>query len=178
MSAASWGLVVPVKGSAITSYATPFANLADSVATALDKVQTYAFPRYAKRSDLPTSGNLTRQHATVYADPTTGNNGDYYWNGTTWVQAGIFGQAAGTASVTGTIGVDSSATVDITFPVGRFTQAPIVSVTSTNSRLVAAVSGITTTKATIALGNRSLASVSGGSAQWTAVQMTAASAAG
>jgi len=27
------------------------------------------------------------QHATVYADPSTGNNGDYVWNGTAWTVA-------------------------------------------------------------------------------------------
>lgn len=85
MSAASWGLVVPAKGDPITPFRTPFSALAESVATQLDKLSTYGFPRYAKRSDLPSKDVVPRQHATVYADPTAANNGDYYWNGTSWV---------------------------------------------------------------------------------------------
>jgi len=116
MTAADWGLVVPTKGSAITSYRTPFAALAESVATGLDTVKSYSFPRYAKRSDLPSQNIVQRQHATVYADPTASNNGDYYWNGTSWVnllplvqksQSFAFrSNAAGEITVTHQLGVE------------------------------------------------------------------------
>lgn len=90
MSAASWGLVVPTQGSPIVPIRTPFITLAESVASALDKLDDQSFIRVATRSALPSSGNVMRQHATVYADPTVANNGDYFWNGSTWNLAQAF----------------------------------------------------------------------------------------
>lgn len=180
MSAASWGLVVPAKGTPVTPFRTPFTALAESVADALDKLNMQSFPRYATRSALPSSGNQVRQHATVYADPTAGNNGDYYWNGTAWVAIGIFAEAAGSASYSKILNANWTDSSDITFPSGRFTQPPIVTATSTNSRCTVAVSGVTATKATITWSNWSDAPANAGSiaAFWQAKQMTSTSAAG
>lgn len=89
-----------------------------------------------------------------------------------------FAQAAGNASYAGTVGVDASVTVSVTFPTGRFTQPPIVTASSNNSRITMAVSAVTTTGFTLAFGNRSGASATTIAATWAAVQMSSASAAG
>lgn len=179
MSAASWGLVVPAKGDPIVPFRNPFNNLAESMATALDSLQTYSFPRYATRSALPSTGNLARQHATVYADPTAGNNGDYYWNGTAWVLIGVFAEAAGTATYSSNIGNGASGSTTITFPTGRFTQIPNVTATTSQSRLTVAVSGKSLTGATITWSNWSGGTANASfTADWQAKQMTLASAAG
>lgn len=179
MSAASWGLVVPAKGDPITPFRTPFVTLAESMATALDKLNEQSFPRYATRSALPSSNVKPRQHATVYADPTAGNNGDYYWNGTSWVAIGIFAEAAGTVTLSSSVGSGQFGAVNVTFPSNRFTQPPILSITPSNSRVTAAYSNKTTTGFRVDVGNWSGATANQPiTFDWMAKQMTAASAAG
>jgi hypothetical protein len=179
MSAADWGLVVPTKGSDITSYRTPFINLAESVANSLDKVNLSAFPRYAKLSDLPTSGQQPRQHATVYADPVTSNNGDYYWNGTAWITIGPFGIAAGQVYIGGGISNGATTPVNLTFPSGRFTQTPRLTATPWNSRITVGIATITAAGATLNCSNFSGAAAQGGiNIDWQAQQMTSGSANG
>lgn len=178
MSAATWGLVVPAKGDPITPFRTPFSNMAESIATALDKVNTQSFPRYAKRSDLPSTNNLIRQHATVYADPTAANNGDYYWNGTTWAPIGLFAVAAGQAS-TNDISNGATKSVNISFPSGRFSQIPRLLFGSGHSRITMGYTTISTTGATINFSNFSGGPASGNiTCDWEAVQMSSASANG
>lgn len=178
MSAASWGLVVPAKGDPITPYRTPFSNMAESIATALDKVSTQSFPRYAKKSDLPTTNNLIRQHATVYADPTAANNGDYYWNGSSWLPIGLFAVSAGQAS-TSDISNGQTKSVNITFPSGRFSQVPRVVATCNNSRITIGIASTSTTGATLNFSNFSGGAASGSvTGDWHAMQMSSASANG
>lgn len=179
MSASSWGLVVPAKGDPIVPFRNPFIALTESVATSLDTLQSYGFPRYPTRADLPSSGNLNRQHATVYADPTAGNNGDYFWNGTAWVLIGIFGQATGTATYSSNIANGASGSTDVTFPTGRFTQIPTVVATTSQSRLTVAVSNKSLTGCRITWSNWSGSTANASfSADWRATQATASSAAG
>lgn len=180
MSAASWGLVVPTQGSPIVPYRTPFITLAESVATALDKLEDQSFIRVATRSALPGSGNITRQHATVYADPTVGNNGDYYWNGSTWVQVGIFGDAMGVATYSGNIAAGAfGSPINISFPSGRFSQPPVFNATPSNSRVSVAYSNKTKDGIRIELGNWSNGTANGPfTIDWRASQATSASANG
>ncbi len=179
MSAASWGLVTPAKGSPITPYRTPFIALVESTATALDTLNLQSFRRYAKRSDLPSSGNTTRQHATVYADPTSSNNGDYYWNGTAWITIGPFGIAAGQVYIGGGISNGATTPVNLTFPSGRFTQTPRLTATPWNSRITVGIATITAAGATLNCSNFSGAAAQGGiNIDWQAQQMTSGSANG
>lgn len=180
MSAASWGLVTPAKGSPITPFRAPFETLASSVADALDKVDGQSFRRYPTRADLPSTGNNNRQHATVYADTVAGNNGDYYWNGTSWVLIGIFAQASGVLTYGASIGAGSFGTsTKVNFPSDRFTLAPIVTVTAGHSRVTCAYSAKTKDSFNIDTGNWSNAAVGAGfEISWIATQATATSATG
>lgn len=128
------------------------------------------------------------QHATVYADPTPANNGDYAWNGTAWVRRmAPFAMATGVVQ-SANAGGSSAPPVYwdggtlINFPAGRFTVAPVVTVTLQDDP----VSGIswvatysTTATQTVArvlrIGGPPTASYKIG---WTAIQMTPTSAAG
>ena len=84
--------------------------------------------------------------------------------------------SAGTASVGG----GTSATV--TFPVGRFTQTPIMQVSPNQSGLaymtIAAFGGVSSSGVTVYMQKAYSDAVSGGSVHWFAIQMTAGTAAG
>ncbi|TFD09828.1 hypothetical protein E3T26_14465 [Cryobacterium sp. TMT1-21] len=94
------------------------------------------------------------------------------WGGSGWRTLGPFAQAVG--SLSGAVG-----TQVVTFPAGRFTLAPLVSVTALAPGLgmVTTVSGISATQMTVAFSNSS-GYVNGQSFHWQATQATAISAAG
>lgn len=98
-----------------------------------------------------------------------------------------YAQAAGTATISGSSVVPGGfANVTISFPAGRFTQAPLVEVhlngfvTNTSQVVAKFADQITTTGARLQVANVSAGTVSWTSlpVMWRAVQMTAASAAG
>lgn len=114
----------------------------------------------------------TGQFATVTADSSV-----WQWVSTAWVQISKpgfqpYAIAAGFGSNT------ASNYTTVNFPTGRFTVAPIVTVTITgNSPALANVGSATATSAQIAgFGTNGVAQAS--SWYWTAIQMTATSAAG
>ena len=89
-----------------------------------------------------------------------------------------FRMAAGSGSDGAALGNGSSETFNITFPVGRFSYAPIVSVSSTSVRYTLAVSSITSSGFTLTVRNNSGATGTTYSYYWTATQMLIGSAAG
>lgn len=86
--------------------------------------------------------------------------------------------AAGTAGIPpGNAGVQSGPFA-VAFPAGRFTQPPIVTATTNNTRLVACVSGVTQHGFNLFVGNWSPGAHGSSLAYWTAVQMTPTAANG
>jgi hypothetical protein len=113
----------------------------------------------------------------VYVKAGNSMNGDLHVEGRVVASHGPYAMAAGTVSINTAGSTTGSATV--TFPVGRFTQTPIVNVTGTYTQpsgRTVSVSGVSSTGCTVYWYN-------GGATatvpiQWTAIQMTSASGAG
>lgn len=85
-------ITYPVSTDAVAPLETVFATMASSIQTALTNRNTNEFLIYATLSALnAVPGTVIGQHAYVNADGTASNNGDYYWNGTSWVWNGIYG---------------------------------------------------------------------------------------
>lgn len=77
----------------------PFNGISQAMNTALKRI---AFTTYATLAtlNLPANvGTVVGQHATVNADSTALNNGDYVWNGTAWKFFGIGAFATYTATL-------------------------------------------------------------------------------
>lgn len=93
---------------------------------------------------------------------------------------GAFRRASGIVNNASSLAVNGNTTQSIVFPVGRFTQPPRLVGSATTPRLTVAFSGVSTTGATIALGNWSDASVGAGvaSISWIAEQGTPGSSDG
>lgn len=91
-----------------------------------------------------------------------------------------FAVAAGTGTSTGTISAGAGETVAIVFPAGRFTQPPLVTVTTTlSARVNPAVLNVTASGCDVRLDNWSDGAAGGAQPfAWIAVQMTADTAAG
>jgi len=89
-----------------------------------------------------------------------------------------YAYSAGTGGTTGALATDATGTVTVNFPASRFAVAPIVQAWTSGNRYVAAVSSIGTASATVIVRNVSAALGSSETIYWTAVQMTAGTAAG
>lgn len=116
------------------------------------------------------------QEALVFADSTTAYRRAWFWNGTAWthsLNASVpFAMAAGSGSNPG------GASAAVTFPAGRFTVAPLVTMANTGSTVSAMnASSITTSGANMG-GYNAAGSAIATNFMWVAVQMTATSAAG
>jgi len=88
-----------------------------------------------------------------------------------------FSAAAGFASLVGT--GSSSATTTVTFPVGRFSQTPVISVSAPNAAI--SISAVSATSSGFTIGMRHIDAGNIGSTYstpWQAMQMTSASAGG
>ena len=59
----------------------------------------------------------------------------------------------GTATYSGTLAANSSDTLTVAFPSGRFTKAPLVNANGSNSRLTIGINSVTKDAVTFALGN-------------------------
>lgn len=122
------------------------------------------------------------QQAVVYADTTVANNGDYDWITSAWVRtwspaANAFAESAGVI----TAAANTTGNTTVTFPTGRFTVAPIVSVVTTNVIANVAMNALTITSTGFTLQTYNVstgAAISGVGTQWTARQMTSTTAAG
>jgi hypothetical protein len=136
------------------------------------------FPTYNSGAN-PLTGWTTAsygQAALVVGDSTAAYNRLWYFNGTSWTHSlntsTPFAMAAGSGSNT------SSGSVAVSFPSGRFTVAPLVTMANTGSTVSALnASSITSTGANMG-GFNAAGSAIVTSFMWTAVQMTATTAAG
>jgi hypothetical protein len=82
------------------------------------------------------------------------------------------------ATTTGTVAADATATINITYPTSRFSVAPIVQAWTTSNRYIVSIGTNTAGSAVATVRNVSAASGSDSTLYWTAVQMTAGTAAG
>lgn len=155
----------------VTPFQAPFNAQSDALEASLNGVAANFFLAYATKSAMVSEpGTRVRQHATVYADSTAANNGDYWWDGANWqpmVKAGTpVAWAAG-------LGSNTTAAKTVTFPAGRFTAPPIVTVTNTGAAVYFTnAQNITATQCVIAGYNDAGNAVSGATWMWIAVQMT------
>ena len=100
------------------------------------------------------------------------------YNGSAWLPRS-YSQATGTASTTtGVIATNSSTTVTITFPSGRFAVAPILQAWSTSPRYICAPTTVAAGSATITVYNPSNASGSDATVYYSATSMSSGTAAG
>lgn len=90
-----------------------------------------------------------------------------------------YAYAAGTgATTTGSLAADATTTINITYPASRFNVAPIVQAWTSNNRYVVSVGTNTAGSAIATVRNVSAATGTDATLFWTAVQMTAGTAAG
>jgi hypothetical protein len=100
------------------------------------------------------------------------------FNGVTWIPQ-AYAQAAGTAnSTTGALAAGSAATVNVDYPSGRFSVAPIIQAWSASNRYIVSATTNTAGSAVLSVRNVSDAAGSDSLVYWTAVQMTSGTAAG
>jgi len=170
---------------------TPFAPIQapfNSQSAALnDALTAGAFQPYATKALLDAApGTRVGQHASVYADGTVAYNGDYRWSGSAWRQVfgddsgSPFAMAAGRSQVV--VPASSGASVTVTMPSGRFSVAPIITVSLGSdpeymSSRTLSVYSKTATSFVAALSNSTVAQVTV-DFEWTAVQMDTGAAAG
>lgn len=72
---------------------------ANAAETAMNNASTGFYLRYATKALLTANSTASvGQHATVYADSTPANNGDYVWSGSAWLYGGVASGAVTYAS--------------------------------------------------------------------------------
>jgi len=154
-----------------------------------DALSSGSFMPYATKALLDTApGTRVGQHASVYADGTVANNGDYRWSGTVWIQT--WGSASGLpfrmsagVTVAKVTSPSSPEVLTVVFPAGRFTVPPVVTAVNAISDVGVDPIGLISIHL-ISATQMSLKYVVPGpnaqivAANWTAVQMTPTSAAG
>lgn len=100
------------------------------------------------------------------------------YNGSAWFPQ-PYAQAAGTAdAATSALAADAIETITITFPTGRFSVAPILSVSSQSSRYQMGILSIGTASANLQVRNVSAATGTSATIYYQAVQMSSGTAAG
>lgn len=101
------------------------------------------------------------------------------YDGANWFRnGGPHAMAAGAAAI-GIVGANVSAgPFAQTFPTGRFSVAPVVTVTTDQARIIAVAADVTATGFNLYLQNVTGTASANGNLRWTAVQMTPTSAAG
>lgn len=96
-----------------------------------------------------------------------------------WVPSPPFAVCAGFASIGAVPANSTTAALNQTFPAGKFTQPPVLVLTTTETRLQPAFANVTTTGFQLYLQNNTSGASSGsGTVTWHAIQMTPAAAAG
>jgi hypothetical protein len=136
-------------------------------------------------TDLVKDGALAIETLGDAIDERFGNVGTYP-NQIVNVVAGVsrplpFAIAASSASIPAPAALNTVTSVSVTFPAGRFTQAPLVNLTpattSTNQRIVK-VEGVTTSGFTASQWQTTGGTLQSTNSYWVAIQMTSATAAG
>jgi hypothetical protein len=74
----------------------------------------------------------------------------------------------GTATYSGTLAANSSDTLTVAFPTGRFTKAPLVNANGSNSRVTIGINSVTKDAVTFALGNWTSGATAGFTVYYTA----------
>lgn len=109
-----------------TQLSSNLALLAQSVDDAL--VEVVGETPVANVGDLPASGSRVGQPIWV-----TSAKMNYVWNGTMWVPERVQGRVTMPAGTSVSASIYYTAAVPVSFPAGRFSQAPHLLVTSTEN---------------------------------------------
>lgn len=106
----------------------------------------------------------------------TDKKADHQYDGAAWIPTqAVFASAVGSTVTGAIISALGSQTVTITFPSGRFTQIPAVFANTNNSRLNVSWGTVSTTGATIVVGNWSNGAAPAAiPVVWQAIQMFSA----
>lgn len=87
-----WNIPLFSVGDTIPSLEGVLNSQSNALNTALNSLQLTSYLQYGTRSAMnAVPGTVVRQHATVNADSTAGNNGDYIWSGSSWVPVPLAG---------------------------------------------------------------------------------------
>lgn len=171
-----WNIPLFSVGDTLPSLEAVLNSQSNALNTALNSIAATSFgipfATYSLLSAAP--GTVVGQHASVNADGTAANNGDYVWSGSTWIKGAPYATAAGFATVAAT-GVTT-----ITFPTGRFAVAPEVfayGLVAASVSVAYTSAASTTTSFGVRLFTLGGAQI-GGSVYWFAVQQALGSAAG
>lgn len=89
-----------------------------------------------------------------------------------------FAMAAGRATQGATVNAATGVSVNVTFPTGRFTQPPLVTVNADSSRITTSVNSITKDNCVIRCDNWSNGAATAFTIAWQAMQMTPTNASG
>jgi hypothetical protein len=102
------------------------------------------------------------------------------WDGAVWrrIYTGPYAITAGSASIGIVTAGNTSGPFGQTFPAGRFTQPPIVLLSTDQTRVTAVAANIVASGFNLYLGNYSTGNSANGNVYWTAIQMTPTTAAG
>lgn len=102
------------------------------------------------------------------------------WDGTTWQRySRSYAKAAGEGSLSVILAVNPNiGPVPVSFPPGRFTVPPIVTITSDQSRVIIVAANVTTTGFNVYATNVTTSDSGAGVFRWQAEQMTPTTAAG
>lgn len=176
-----WRIPLFGVGDTIGPLAGVFNSQSNALETALNSLQANAFTFIDTLAHLnlpANAGTKVGQKATVNADPTATNNGDYAWSGSVWVQTRITGSFTPFAIAAGTGTNPAGNFGAVVFPTGRFTVPPLITLQILGGAVAFPL--ITSVTATGFSGGafNSGGSAIAGSWNWTAVQMTPTAAAG
>lgn len=166
----------PTANDQVAPLETVFATMASSVQTALTGTRAIYTYRWANTAARNAQVGMRAGDRGWQTDTST----EYIYLNNAWKPYVPFGQAAGTVTYSNNLGSGSFLSpINVTFPTGRFSQPPIVSVVCSNTRVTAGYSNKTATGFRIEGGNWSGGTANGAfTFDWTAVQMTSANATG
>lgn len=124
-----WNIPLFAAGDTIPSLEAVLNSQSNAMNTALNTMQLTSYLEYGTRSAMnAVPGTVANQHATVNADSTVANNGDYYWSGSAWVATPYSGMtpikpttaSGGTVGANGVVTFSSTGSVSVN---GCFTTA-------------------------------------------------------
>lgn len=165
----------PTANDTIAPLETVFATQASSVQSALTNSRAIYMYRWTNAAARSAQSGMRIGDRGWQIDTAT----EYIYQSTGWQPKGVFGYAAGTVTYSGTIAGGAFGTgINVTFPAGRFTVAPLITLTTSHARVTAAYQNKSTTGFRIDTGNWSSGNASAFTIDWTAVQVTPTNAAG
>lgn len=85
-----WNIPLFAAGDTIPSLEGLLNSQSNAMNTALNSLQITSYLQYTTRALMnAAAGTVVGQHATVNADSTPANNGDYFWTGSAWTPVGV-----------------------------------------------------------------------------------------